>query len=77
MIDVEGWAEIRRVHRAEQMGIKAIVRRLELSRNTVRTALGSTAPPAHERQRTTSIVDAVEPASRIPRDASPVSPAAD
>ena len=64
MIDVEDWAEIRRLHRAEQMSIKAIARRLGVARNTVRTALRSTAPPAYERQRTASIVDAVEPAIR-------------
>ena len=28
VIDVEEWAEIRRLHRAEGMGVKAIVRRL-------------------------------------------------
>ena len=39
MIDVEEWAEIRRLHRAEGLSIKAIVRRLGVSRNTVRAAL--------------------------------------
>ena len=49
MIDVEDWAEIRRLHRAEGMGIKAIVRRLGISRNTVREALRSDGPPRYER----------------------------
>ena len=36
MINVEEWAEIRRLHRAESMGVKAIARRLGVARNTVR-----------------------------------------
>ncbi len=36
VIDVEDWAEIRRLHRAEGLSIKAIARRLKLARNTVR-----------------------------------------
>ena len=36
VIDVEDWAEIRRLHRAEGMSIKAIARRLGVARNTVR-----------------------------------------
>ena len=36
---MEDWAEIRRLHRAEGMAIKAIARRLGLARNTVRAAL--------------------------------------
>ena len=64
MIDVEDWAEIRRLHRAEGMGIKAIARRLGVARNTVRTALRSEGPPRYERAATGSAVDAVEPAIR-------------
>ena len=45
VIDVDEWAEIRRLHRAEGMGIKAIARRLGLARNTVRAALRAEAPP--------------------------------
>lgn len=60
MIDVEDWAEIRRLHRAEGLSIKAIVRRLGVSRNTVRDALRSGEPPRYERASTGSAVDAVE-----------------
>jgi DNA-binding CsgD family transcriptional regulator len=35
VIKVEDWAEIRRLHRREGMPIKAIARRLKISRNTV------------------------------------------
>ena len=41
MLTVEDWAEIRRLHRAEGMPIKAIARVLGVSRNTVRAALAS------------------------------------
>ena len=64
MIDVEDWAEIRRLHRAERMSIKAIVRRLGVARNTVREALRSTEPPRYQRTSTGSLVDVVEPAIR-------------
>lgn len=49
MIDVEDWAEIRRLHRAEQMPIRAIARHLGISRNTVRRALASDAVPKYQR----------------------------
>lgn len=61
MIAVEDWAEIRRLHRAEGMSIKAIARHFGVARNTVREAVRSEAPPHYERQRRGSIVDAVEP----------------
>ncbi len=60
MIDVEEWAEIRRLHRGQGMGIKAIARHLGLSRNTVRAALRSEGPPCYQRQGPGSAVDAVE-----------------
>jgi len=43
---VEDWAEIRRLHRAEGLPIKAIVRKLGVSRNTVRAAIASDAARA-------------------------------
>jgi transposase len=61
---VEDWAEIRRLHRAEGMAIKAICRRLGVSRNTVRRALASHEPPRYRRAARGSIVDAVEPRVR-------------
>ena len=60
MINVEDWAEIRRLHRAEGMGIRAIARHLGIARNTVREALRSAEPPRYERERKGSLVDAVE-----------------
>jgi hypothetical protein len=62
---MEDWAEIRRLHRAEGMAIKAITRRLGVSRNTVRRALAAHEPPRYERARRGSIVDAVEPQIRV------------
>lgn len=64
MIDVEDWAEMRRLHRAEGLSIKAIARRLKVARNTVRDALRSDEPPRYERSRTGSAVDVVEPLIR-------------
>ena len=64
MIDVEDWAEIRRLHRAEGLSIKAIVRRTGAARNTVRDALRNDEPPRYERTATGSAVDAVEPQIR-------------
>lgn len=64
MIDVEDWAEIRRLHRAEGLSIKAIVRRLGVSRNTVRDALRRDVPPRYERTPVGSAVDAIEPQIR-------------
>jgi transposase len=63
MIDVDDWAEIRRLHFAEKLGIKTIARRLGVSRNTVRSAVRSGGPPSYERARKGSLVDAYE--SRI------------
>ncbi|MFM9698955.1 IS21 family transposase [Streptomyces europaeiscabiei] len=60
MIRVEDWAEIRRLHRAEQMPIRAIARHLGISKNTVKRALASDRPPKYERPAKGSVVDAVE-----------------
>jgi transposase len=61
MITVEDWAEIRRLHRAEGVAIKEIVRRLGISRNTVRKALASDEPPKYQRKSRGSIVDPFVP----------------
>ena len=61
---MEDWAEIRRLHRAEQMPIKAIARHLKVGRNTVRRALAADEPPKYRRPARGSLVDAVEPQIR-------------
>lgn len=61
---MEDWAEIRRLYRAEGLGIKTIANRLGVARNTVRAVLRSDAPPRYERTPQGSIVDAVEPEIR-------------
>ncbi len=61
---MEDWAEIRRLHRSEEMPIKAIVRKLGVSRNAVRRALAADAPPKYVRPPKGSAVDAVEPQIR-------------
>ena len=64
MLDVEDWAEIRRLHFAEKMPIKVIARRLGISKNTVKAKLAANEPPKYERPRVASIVDEVEPRIR-------------
>ena len=75
MLSVEDWAEIRRLRRSEGLPIKAIARVLGISRNTVRAALASDAPPSYQRKPTGSIVDAVEPRIRELLKAYPTMPA--
>jgi transposase len=60
VINVDDWAEIRRLHRAEGMGIRAIARHLGIARNTVRDAIRSDAPPRYQRPARGSAVDRVE-----------------
>ena len=64
MLNVEDWAEIRRLHRAEQMPIKAIARVMGISKNTVKRALASQGPPKYVRAPQGSMVDGVEPRIR-------------
>ncbi|MEX0172497.1 IS21 family transposase [Streptomyces sp. LMG1-1-1.1] len=65
MLNVEDWAEIRRLHRAEGVPIKEIARRLGVARNTVRSALSSEKPPKYDRAPRGSVVDAFEPRIRV------------
>ena len=76
MLSVEDWAEIRRLHRAEGLPIKTIARTLKISRNTVRSALGSEGPPKYERKPAGSAGEGVqEPhrgqAQEVPENAGP------
>jgi transposase len=64
VLDVEEWAEIRRLHFAERVPIKEIARRLGVARNTVRAAVRSEGPPVFQRVPRPSAVDAVEPRVR-------------
>ena len=61
---MEDWAEIRSLHRVEGLPIKAIVRRLGISRNAVRRALASQGPPKYSRLPRGSTVDVFEPRIR-------------
>ena len=58
MLDVEEWAEIRRLHRAEGVSIKEIARRLGVAANTVRVGVAvrgaaGVRPRADGRRRST------------------------
>jgi transposase len=75
VLDVEDWAEIRRLWKAERMPIKVIARVLGCSKNTVKKALAADAPPAYRRPARGSVVDAVEPRIRELLRATPTMPA--
>jgi transposase len=75
VLDVENWAEIRRLHRAEGLPIREIAQVMGVSRNTVRAAVASDGPPRYERPRPGSVVDAVEPRIRELLKAYPGMPA--
>lgn len=64
VIEVEDWAEIRRLYRAEGLSIREITCRVGVSRNTVRSALRAEGPPSYERAPMAWAVDAFEPAIR-------------
>jgi transposase len=74
-LDVENWAEIRRLHRSEGMPIKVIARVMGISKNTVKAALASDGRPAYRRGSAGSIVDPVEAAIRELLRAYPAMPA--
>lgn len=59
-MNMDDWAEIRRLHRSEGMAIKAIARRVGVARNTVRAALAADNPPRYVRRRAGSRADAFE-----------------
>jgi transposase len=72
---VEDWAEIRRLRRVEGLPIKTIAKTLGISRNTVRAAIASDAPPKYQRRPVGSAVDAFEDAIRQQLAAVPTMPA--
>jgi transposase len=57
VLDVEQWAQIRRMHVVDGVSIKEIARRTGLARNTVRAALRSERPPSYERALRPSKLD--------------------
>lgn len=61
---MDDWAEIRRLHRAEGLPIRAIARHLGCSKNTVKRALAAEGPPKYRRAALGSAVDEFEPAIR-------------
>jgi transposase len=61
LVDVEQWAELRREHFVRGVSIKELARRSGLSRNTVRAALRSTAPPRYRRESARSKLDPFKP----------------
>lgn len=58
MLQVDEWAEVRRLRFAEGLGVKTIARRLDLARNTVRRAVRGQGPPEYRRKPRGSAVDA-------------------
>jgi len=64
VITLDEWAEIRRLHRSEGLPIKAIARKLGVSKNTVRRALRAEEVPRYRRAPKGSIADAAESAIR-------------
>lgn len=57
MVDVEQWAEVRRMYRVERLSIHEISRRTGLHRKTIRRALASELPPKYSRTPVGSKLD--------------------
>ncbi len=57
MLNVEQWAELRRLHVIEKVGIRELARRFGVDRNTVRRAIRSAEPPKYARPRAPSKLD--------------------
>jgi hypothetical protein len=75
VITVDEWAEIRRLHRSEHLPVKAIARKLGISKNTVKRALRAQEVPRYQRAPGGSIVDAAEPGIREQLKLCPTMPA--
>ena len=61
MVGVEQWAELRREHFVAGKSIKRLVRETGLSKNTIRRALRSEAPPSYQRAPKAGILEAFKP----------------
>jgi transposase len=57
LLDVEGWAELRREHFVRGVSIKELARRTGMSRNTIRAALRSSTAPKYSRPAPVSKLD--------------------
>ncbi len=75
MVRVEQWAEIRRLHFAEGLAIRAIARRTGLARATVRRALRSAEPPRYQRAPAPSKLEPYKPEIHRLLGAEPAMPA--
>ncbi len=61
MLNVEQWAELRRLHVIDKVGIRELARRTGLHRKTIRRALRSADPPKYARPRRPSKLDDFKP----------------
>jgi transposase len=75
VLNVEDWAEIRRLYRSERMPVKIIARVVGCSKNTVKRAIAADGPPTYRRGPRGSVADAVEPRIRELLQACPTMPA--
>src|SRR5438477_10156402 len=57
VVSVERWAEVRRMHFVEGLGIREIRPRTGLHRETIRRALASSTPPRYSRPSRVSKLD--------------------
>ena len=57
VVDVEQWAEVRRMHRVDGLSGREISRRTGLHRDTVARLLAATEPPRYEREPAGSKLD--------------------
>ena len=75
VLDVEDWAEIRRLRRAEGLAISEIAWVMGVARNTVKAALAADGPPRYRRAPRGSLADGFEPRIRELLAAYPTMPA--
>jgi transposase len=75
VISLQDWAEIRHLHGSEGMSIRAIAKRLGMSREAVARAIASQSPPTYSRGPVVSAFDAFEPGVRALLGEFPLMPA--